>query len=137
MKKLIEENKYEDYLNLCSENRFESLEAAKEMFNQYYNNLLDNNNAWTDFNSKAEEARKNNNTEEEKRILKSAIDSKVDTPATYDRLALLLEKERNFEDAKKICEIWFDSLYWKIPNMAKGSLRILKRWKRLKQKVKK
>lgn len=137
MKKLIEENKYEDYLNFCSENRFESLEAAKEMFNQYYNNLVDNNNAWTDFNSKAEEARKNGNAEEEKRILKSAIDSKVDTPATYDRLALLLEKERNFEDAKKICEIWFDSLYWKIPNMAKGSLRILKRWKRLKQKVEK
>lgn len=133
---MIKENNYENYLKYCIENRFESLEEAKEMFKQYYNNLLDNNNAWTEFNSKAEEARKNGNTEEEKRILKSAIDAKVDTPATYDRLALLLEKEKNIEAAIKICEIWFNSLYWKIPNMAKGSLRILKRWNRLKKKVK-
>ena len=153
MNEFIEKKNYEEYLNLCIDKRIQCLLLAQKMFPAYYNNetleeawesytskTKETNpsnkvDAWEQYNSKAEEAKAEKNVEKEISILEDAIESLVDTPWTYDRLAMLYMKEKKYKEAFNVCELWFNSDYWKIPNMAKGSLKILKRFDKLKTKI--
>ena len=64
-----------------------------------------------------------------------AINNKIDVLYVYDRLAALYSKEKDFQKAYKVCKKWFDSIYWKIPNCANGSIKILDRMERLESKL--
>jgi len=134
MKKLIQSKKYEEYLNLCIEDRISCLVAAQELFSMYYRNMT--NNAWINYNSKAKEAKSNKDEELEVQILEEAVYANVDTPGTYERLAMIYSKKKEMEKAYEICQKWFSSNYWFIPNTAKTGLKIYKRMRKLEEKLK-
>jgi hypothetical protein len=137
MIKEIKEDK-RTYLQNCREHYREYVEGAREMFSDYYDYSLEKGGFWyQNFTSKAIAAKKRKETESEKFMLEKAVDEGVDAPYVYNRLAILYSKEKEFQKAYDVCKKWFNSIYWKIPNMATTSLKLLDRMEKLEKKLEK
>lgn len=89
---------------------------------------------WLKYNSKAEEFKKNNDVFGEIQLLEKAISDEVYTPFTYERLAILYSKNKDYKSAIEVCKKWFETDYWKIPNMLSGSLKLMERLEKLENK---
>ena len=89
---------------------------------------------WLKYNSKAEEFKKNNDVLGEIQLLEKAISEEVYTPFTYERLAILYSKNKDYKSAIEVCKKWFETDYWKIPNMLSGSLKLMERLEKLENK---
>ena len=124
------------YLKNCSENYLEYVMAAQALFPDLYKRIenFDAKFDLLEYLSKVDEAKKAKDSETDIGLLKEGLDKTIYTPATYDRLALKYERNGNLEKARDACLRWFETDYWKLPNMSKGSLRILKRLERLEKK---
>lgn len=139
--KKVEKEIFQDrkqYLKNCKDNYSEYIEIAQELFPDIYKRMEEideKENPWNKYNSKAEQFKNDNNVLEEIKILEKAISDKVYTPGTYERLAILYGKNKDYELAYEVCKKWFDSDYWKIPNTASTSLRLLERMEKLKVKI--
>jgi hypothetical protein len=128
------------YLQNCRNNYSEYVTAAQQLFADTYDKMekVDaKGDPWTKYNSKAEQLKKNKDIEGEITLLEKAVSDNVYTPATYERLAILYSKKKGNQAAYNICKKWFDTDYWKIPNMASGSIRLLERMEKLEEKIKK
>jgi Tfp pilus assembly protein PilF len=129
------------YLENCKNNYSEYVEAAQILFEEYYKSMLklldEKKDPYTLYISKAIKCKEEKDMDREKKYLKLAIENNADTPYAYERLAILYSKEKNYQEAYNICKKWFDSLYWKIPNMASTSLRLLDRMEKLEGKLNK
>lgn len=124
------------YLENCKRNYSQYVEVANILFKDYYEMSFNKADEWYEvFTSKALSLQKEGKTEEEKEVLKSAIKNKIDTPYIYERLAHIYKKEGNTQEAYNVCNTWFDTGYWKIPNTATTSLAILNLMEKLKKNI--
>ncbi len=139
MEKSLQEDRRRDYLRFCKDNYTAAVLAAQELFPEYYKNMLkrrnSSNDPWLKFNSKAQDARENRNEDLEVSILEEAVENNVDTPGIYERLAVIYSKRKEFQKAYDVCEKWFSSIFWKIPNAATTSLKLLDRMEKLRAKT--
>ncbi len=87
------------------------------------------------YTMQAIEAKSIKNENEEIKYLEKAIENNVREPYAYDRLSTIYSKLKQFDKAYNICNQWFTSGLWKIPNMATTSLKILKRMEKLSNKT--
>ena len=127
------------YLQNCRDNYSEYVATAQKLFPETYDKMekIDaKGDPWTKYNSRAQQYKKDKDVSGEIAILEKAVADKVYTPATYERLAILYGKKKDIQAAYDICKKWFDSDYWKIPNMATGSIRLLERMEKLEGKIK-
>ena len=136
--KEIESEVYGDtqkYLENCSRNYSEYISAAQKLFPNLYKEieLFEKNYPLLEHLSDYEKAKINDDLESQIAVLKKGIENRIYTPATYDRLAKAYEKKKEIKLAYDVCVKWFETNYWKLPNTCKGSLRILKRLKRLEK----
>ncbi len=129
------------YLENCKNNYSNYVEAAQILFKDYYESMLklldERKVPYTLYISKAIKCKEEKDMDGEKEYLGLAIKNNADVPYAYERLSILYSKEKNYQEAYNICNKWFDSLYWKIPNMASTSLRLLDRIESLEGKLNK
>lgn len=131
IKKEIETDK-RTYLENCKKYRGEYIEAAIILFPEYYNNFNDDYNLYI---KKAIELKENKQYQDERKLLEKAISNKTSIPYAYKRLARILIKDAEPVKALDICNKWFNSIFWKIPNMATTSLNILDLKEKLESKL--
>lgn len=114
-------------------NYLEYVSAAFVLFPELYNRIdeFDRRINFDDYYAYYSEALKSNDLEAQINILNEAIGYGIYTPYTYDNLAKAYEKKKEVIKAHSICLAWFETGYWKLPNMSNGSLKLLKRLKRL------
>lgn len=124
------------YLENCLNNYSEYISVAQKLFYEVYNKIAQYDQKYNILNhlSEYDEATKANDIDLQIIILKESVKQGIYTPATYERLAKAYEKKNDIESAYKVCITWFETDFWKLPNTANGSLRILKRLKRLEEK---
>jgi tetratricopeptide (TPR) repeat protein len=132
---LLEQDHKREYLELCKQQYAEAVEVSRELFPGYYNKAPEEMALSESLYSKAMEMKKLGNVEGEIRILESTIQSGIDLPACYERLAILYSKEGNYKQAYEVCLKWFDSVFWKLPQTSTSSLRLLDRLAKLTKKV--
>jgi len=129
------------YLENCKNHYSEYTKAAQVLFDDYYKSmsqLLDEGkDAYTLYISKAIKCKEGSDLEGERKYLTLAVENNADTPYAYERLAILYSKEKAYQKAYNICKKWFNSIYWKIPNMATTSLRLLNRMEKLENELNK
>ena len=73
------------------------------------------------------EARKDGDSATEMQLLATAIKQGSMMPGPYERLAILYSKQQDDEQAYRVCAKWFDLGYWKLPQAATTSLKLLDR----------
>lgn len=124
------------YLENCLNNYSEYVSVAQKLFPELYNKIryYDQKYNILDQLTEYDDATKTNNIDLQIIILKQEIERGIYTPATYERLAKAYEKKNDLESAYKVCIAWFETDFWKLPNTANGSLRILKRLDQLEEK---
>ncbi len=129
------------YLENCKNNYSEYVEVAQVLFKEHYKSMIkmldEKKDPYTLYISKAIKFKDENDIDGEKKYLKLAIENNADTPYAYERLSLLYSKHKDYQKAYDICKKWFDSPYWKIPNMAFTSLRLLNKMEKLEAKLNK
>lgn len=125
------------YLENCLNNYSEYVSVTQKLFHEVYNKIAQYDQKYNILNhlSEYDEATKANNIDLQIIILEESIKQGIYTPVTYERLAKAYEKKNDIESAYKVCILWFETDFWKLPNTANGSLRILKRLKRLEKKI--
>jgi 23S rRNA A2030 N6-methylase RlmJ len=69
--------------------------------------------------------------------LESLIEKEIFVVGLYEYLAKIYSKNKETQKAYLVCKKWFESKYWKSPNMATTSLRILDRMEKLEIKLNK
>lgn len=127
-----------EYLINCKKNYTEYVTIAQQLFKESYLKMQifdSNGDAWTKYNSKAEEFKKNGNEIKETEILEKGIKDEIYTPSTYERLAIIYSSRKEFDKALEVCQKWFKSPYWFIPNMSSTSLRLYKMKLSLEKKI--
>ncbi len=137
VKKEIETDR-KKYFENCRLNYSAYTSIAIKLFSDIYKNMEEMDklgDPWTKYNSKASEIKKDIDSEIE--ILENAVADKVYTPGTYNRLAVLYGKKKDYKSAYLVCKKWFELDYWKLPNTAGGSLNILERMEKLEKKINK
>ena len=124
------------YLENCLDNYSEYVSVVQKLFPEAYNKIryFDQKYNILDHLTEYDDATKANNIDLQIILLKREIERGIYTPGTYERLAKTYEKKNDIESAYKACIAWFETDFWKLPNTADGSLRILKRLKRLEEK---
>ena len=122
-----------EYLEHCKEHYSDYVSAAHKLFPALYEKF--NNDDAGKYIAKAIEFKTCKNIEEEKKFLRLAIDANTFAPYPYERLALLLSEEKDYQNAFKACKNWFNSGFWKLPNAATTSLKIWDRMKKLESKL--
>lgn len=124
------------YLENCSENYAEYVAVVRNIHPELYQKIetFDLSFDLSNYLTEVDNLRKEKNIEGEMELLKNAVKKRIYTPATYDRLAMLYEKNKDLEKAKNICLIWFETDYWKLPNTNRGTLRILNRLEKIEKK---
>ncbi len=128
------------YLQNCRDNYSEYVSAARILFADTYDKMEEidsKGNAWSKYDSEIEQIKKNKDIEGEIALLEKIMTNQDYTPGVYNRLAILYSKKKDFNAAYNICKKWFDSDYWKIPNMSSGSIKLLERMEKLEEKIKK
>jgi hypothetical protein len=124
----------EQYLINCRSNYSEYIAAAKVLFPNYYKTMQQFTQLYT-LTEKSLEFKRSGNLNSELQILEHVITKGIDTPYPYERISIIYAKFKDYRSSKKICETWFSTIFWKIPNMSSGSLRIFNRLKKLKSKL--
>ena len=122
------------YLENCKNNYTEYVTAAQILFPDYYSSL----NRFDSLSPLVQEsivAKGNSNTDLELNLLERLTDLNVDVPYVYERLAIIYSRMKEYKKAQTICQKWFSSIYWKIPNMSTGSLKLYKRLQKLNSKL--
>jgi tetratricopeptide (TPR) repeat protein len=135
IKKEASTDKKQYLLNL--KNSDEYRDASMIIFKSVYRKMdkIDKSgDPWLKYNSKAEKFKKNNDVLGEIQLLEKAISDEVYTPFTYERLAILYSKNKDYKSAIEVCKKWFETDYWKIPNMLSGSLKLMERLEKLENK---
>jgi hypothetical protein len=126
------------YLEKCKLNYNEYIHAALILYPKTYQKieLIENEKQYLfHYNLKSLEYKKEKNLDSEINLLLMAVGGDIYTPYSYERLAILYTKKKDYTAAFEICKRWFDSEYWMIPNVSSGSLRILNRLEKLKLKT--
>lgn len=126
------------YLTNCKSSYSLYLFAAQKLFKGVYTQLekiKPGQDAYSLYNSKSEKLKRKKDFEAEQAVLEKAVQNLVETPGTYERLAILYSKNKRYNDAYSVCKKWFETDYWKLPNTATTSLKILRRRKRLENKL--
>ncbi len=118
------------YLTNCHNNYIEYVNAAKILFPYYYENIERLSVIDKEY-EKAISFRKNGDLQSELEILQSMIIRGCPAPGIYRRAAHIFIKIKHFETAKETILKWFETEYWKVPNMAVGSLKLLDMLERL------
>jgi len=136
MIELLEQDRKREYLDLCKQNYAEAVSVSKELFPEYYKEIPKIMALSDSFYGKASERKEQGDTEGEIQILETAIQSGVDLPVCYERLAVLHSKQKNYKRAYEICTKWFDSVFWKLPQTTTSSWRLLDRLEKLMEKQK-
>jgi tetratricopeptide (TPR) repeat protein len=131
MLQLLEQDRKRQYLDLCKHNYAEAVSVIQELFPEFYVRR----DPFDSLYDKAMESKKRGNTDEEIQILETAIAGSSAVPYCYERLAVLYSKANNHSTAYEICMKWFDSGFWKMPNSATTSLKLLDRLEKLERKV--
>ena len=121
----------EVYLTNCKNNYSEYVAAAQILFPTYYS-LSYLENSFSQLVEASLESKKQGDLLSELKLLETLAEQNVGLPGVYDRLAILYVKVNEPKKAQSICEKWFDSDYWMIPNMASKSLKLLKRLKKIR-----
>ncbi len=137
VKKEIETDR-KKYFQNCRLNYSEYTLIAIKVFSDIYKKIEEMDklgDPWTKYNLKASTIK--NDIEAEIEILENAVADKVYTPGTYNRLAILYGKKKDYKSAYSVCEKWFELNFWKLPNTARGSLNILERMEKLEKKINK
>jgi tetratricopeptide (TPR) repeat protein len=124
------------YLENCLNNYSEYVSVAQKLFPAVYNKIgyYDQKYKILEHLAEYDNAIKANNIDLQIILLKREIERGIYTPGTYERIAKTYEKNNDIESAYKACIAWFKTDFWKLPNTADGSLRILKRLERLEKK---
>jgi hypothetical protein len=124
------------YLENCSENYEEYVVAVRNIHPELYQKIetFDLNFNLSKYLLEIDNFRKEKDTEGEIKLLKNAVKMGIYTPATYDRLATIYEKNKELEKARNVCLIWFETDYWKLPNTNRGTLRILNKLEKIEKK---
>lgn len=125
------------YLENCRQNYSEYVNAAFLLYPATYRKieLIEKKKQHLfHYNLKSLDYKKGKEIDSEINILLKAVEEETYTPYSYERLAVLYSKKKNYTAAFNICKKWFDSEFWMIPNMSSGSLRILYRLEKLKLK---
>jgi len=126
----------ERYLINCKKHYSEYVAAAQTLFPHYYK-LIEDRTYDTPLVDESIRLKINGDVSGEIKVLQKAVDMKYDIPYVYERLAILYGKVKQYEAAQTVCKLWFDSIYWKIPNMSTTSLRLLKRLEKLNRRLEK
>ena len=134
MIEFLEQDRKQEYLNLCKQNYAEAVSVTEELFPDYYKEAPKVMALSESLYHKASEMKERGDVEGEIRILETAIQGGVDLPICYERLAVLYSKQKNYKRAYEVCMKWFDSGFWKIPNSSATSLHLLDRLEKLKEK---
>ena len=135
MVELLEQDRKQEYLDICRQNYAEAVSITEELFPFYYKELPNIMVLSESQYNKALEMKNNGDIEGEVRILETVIQDGTDLPFCYERLAVLYSKQKNYKRAYEVCMKWFDSVFWKLPQMSTSSLRLLVRLEKLKGKV--
>lgn len=123
----------EIYLQNCRNNYSEYVAAAQILFPEYYGS-----NERQKHHFLVEESIKSKKIGDQKselNFLEKAVFYEIDIPYVYNRLAIIYTKNKELEKARGVCQKWFNSIYWKIPNMSATSLKLLKRLEKLNSKL--
>ena len=126
------------YLINCKNNYSEYISIAQELFKESYLKIQifdSKGDAWTKYNSKAEEFKKKGNEVKEIEILENGIHNEIYTPGTYERLAIIYITRKEFDKALDVCRKWFNSPFWFLPNGATTSLRLFETKENLEKKI--
>ena len=107
------------------------IDAAQILFEKYYKRFAELADRGQKYNAKALEFKKKGDQKRERKMWERAVKKGVNTPGSYERLAIIYEKEKDYQKALEVCKKWFNSPHWKIPNMSTTSLRLLDRLERL------
>lgn len=123
------------YLKNCSENYLEYINAVQKLFPEVYEQMekFDSELDMISYLSDLDKAKKSKDARTEYGLLKNGVEKRIYTPATYDRLAMLHEKNGQLEKVRDVCLTWFETDFWKLPNTWKGSLRILDRLEKIEK----
>ncbi|MBK0368527.1 hypothetical protein [Flavobacterium agrisoli] len=124
------------YLENCLSHYSEYVSVAKIIFPDAYKKMIQYDQKYKiqNYLSEYDDATKVNDIDLQISILKQGIKQGIYAPMIYERLSKAYEKKKNIESAYITCIAWFETDFWKLPNTANGSLRILKRLKRLEKK---
>jgi len=87
------------------------------------------------FNRRAIAAKDAGRHQEELAILLEGVRRKVDTPYTYERAALLLERARQLQQALQVCDVWLALPEQVRHQGAATGRKIMKRRERLVAKI--
>jgi tetratricopeptide (TPR) repeat protein len=131
MIELIEQDRKREYLNLCIQNYTQAVEIIRELYPEYYRGEDPFDNLYNE----AMEKKQLKVMQEEIHILETAIAKNSVMPYCYERLAILYSKQQDDKRAYEVVMKWFDSGFWKIPNSATSSLRLLDRLGKLEKKI--
>ena len=135
MIELLEQDLKCEYLDLCDQNYHEAVSVTEELFPEYYEGFFERMELSAKFYDKALRMKQRGDVEGEMRMLEKAIQGGVDLPVCYERLAILYSKQKNHKRAYEVCQTWFDSVFWKLPQMSTTSLRLLTRLEKLEVRV--
>lgn len=81
------------------------------------------------------EASQSDSPEEKRQFLMKAIDLRATDPKPYEHLLGFFIKEKKYEKAHDVCESYFESESWKLPQYASTSLKILDKLQKLEHKL--
>ena len=147
MIELLEQDRKREYLDLIGQNYAEAVETAIELFTDCREGdsnespearleaTVSRNDLCATYYFKSVEMKKRGDVEGEIRILETAIQGGVYLPVCYERLAILYSKQKNHKQAHEVCQKWFDSDFWKFPQTATSSLRLLDRLEKLERRL--
>jgi hypothetical protein len=124
----------EVYLENCKNNYAEYLTAAQILFPDYYRSL-NRSDSLLPIVQESIAAKENGEADLELSLLEKLIDLGIDIPYVYTRLAIIYSKVKEYNKAQAVCQKWFNSIYWKVPNMSTSSLELYRRWQKLNSKL--
>ena len=131
MIELMEQAHKREYLNLCIQNYAEAVGIIQELYPGFYRDR----DPFDVLCNEAMEKKELRATQQEAQILETAIANGSVMPYCYERLAVLYSKQQDYKRAYEAVMKWFDSGFWKIPNCATSSLRLLDRLAKLEKKI--
>jgi len=139
MTNYIHNKKYDEYCELCENNRLEAIECYKSINPDYYQNTILNlhnpNSPYNTYIKKAEDLKNQGNSKDELELLEAAISNNIDTPGAYKRASVIYSKDKKYLEAITVIEKWFENGNWTIPNCTNMTKKLLLRMKMLKDKM--
>jgi hypothetical protein len=121
------------YLNNCINNYKEYVEAAMFLFPSYYQGAKGSNKEEDEINL-CLSYKQEGDIDSEVSVLNKMIASGCSIPYVYKRVAEIYKRRKEVQQAKDVLIKWFETEYWKIPNMANSSLKMLDMLEKLESK---